>query len=99
MARGAEIYVRTSSETQGANSGPIEQETDCRRLAEEKGLQVVRVYRDIEKYRVGNRLVEPSGSRPDDLHYKKRSQMHPGMNSMSSSLGAKTGYIVDCDPC
>jgi len=28
-------------------------------------LQVVRVYRDVEKYRVGNRLVEPSGSRPD----------------------------------
>ena len=30
---------------------------------EEKGLQVVRVYRDVEKYRVGNKLVEPSGSR------------------------------------
>jgi DNA invertase Pin-like site-specific DNA recombinase len=50
---------------QGANSSPIEQEIDCRRVAEEKGLQVVYVYRDVEKYRVGNKLVEPSGSRSD----------------------------------
>ena len=65
MTRRAVIYIRTSSETQGANSSPIEQEEDCRRLANEKGLQVIRVYRDVEKYRVGNRLVEPSGSRSD----------------------------------
>lgn len=61
----AAIYIRTSSETQGGNSSPNEQEWDCQTLAKEKGLQVVRVYRDIEKYRVGNRLVEPSGSRSD----------------------------------
>jgi DNA invertase Pin-like site-specific DNA recombinase len=65
MSRRAVIYIRTSSETQGANSSPIEQETDCRRLAQEKGVQVVRVYRDVEKYRVGSKLVEPSGSRSD----------------------------------
>ena len=65
MSRRAAIYIRTSSETQGANSSPIEQEADCRRVAEEKGLQVVRVYRDVEKYRMGNKLVEPSGSRSD----------------------------------
>ena len=34
-------------------------------LAQENGLPVTRVYRDVEKYRVGNRLVEPSGSRSD----------------------------------
>ncbi|MBM3179190.1 MAG: hypothetical protein FJZ86_02430 [Chloroflexi bacterium] len=65
MTRRAVIYIRTSSETQGANSSPIEQETDCLNLAQEKGLQVVRVYRDVEKYRAGNKLVEPSGSRSD----------------------------------
>lgn len=65
MTRRAVIYVRTSTETQGTNSSPIEQESDCRRLAEQKGLQVVHVYRDVEKYRVGNKLVEPSGSRSD----------------------------------
>jgi DNA invertase Pin-like site-specific DNA recombinase len=59
------IYIRTSSETQGEKSSPIEQETDCRRLADEKGLQVVRVYRDVEKYLAGSKLVEPSGSRSD----------------------------------
>jgi site-specific DNA recombinase len=65
MTRRAVIYIRTSSETQGEKASPVEQEADCRRLAEEKGLDVVRVYRDVEKYRVGNRLVEPSGSRSD----------------------------------
>jgi DNA invertase Pin-like site-specific DNA recombinase len=65
MVRRAVIYIRTSSETQGERSSPVEQESDCRRLAKEKGLQVVRVYRDVEKYRVGNKLVEPSGSRSD----------------------------------
>lgn len=65
MIRRAAIYIRTSSETQGEKSSPLEQETDCRRLVEEKGLQVVHIYRDVEKYRVGNRLVEPSGSRSD----------------------------------
>jgi site-specific DNA recombinase len=61
----AVIYIRTSSESQAEKSSPAEQETDCRRLAAEKGLTVVRVYRDIEKYRAKNKLVEPSGSRSD----------------------------------
>ncbi|MDP1624604.1 MAG: recombinase family protein [bacterium] len=65
MSCRAVIYIRTSSEIQGERSSPVEQESDCRRLAKEKGLQVVRVYRDAEKYRVGNKLVEPSGSRSD----------------------------------
>ena len=59
------IYVRTSSESQAEKSSPAEQEADCRRLAAEKGVTVVRVYRDIEKYRTKNKLVEPSGSRSD----------------------------------
>ena len=65
MSRRAVIYIRTSSETQGGKSSPSEQEGDCQTLAKEKGLQVVRVYRDVEKYRVGNRLVKPSSSRSD----------------------------------
>jgi site-specific DNA recombinase len=65
VAHKAVIYVRTSSESQAEKSSPAEQEADCRRLASEKGLTVVRVYRDIEKYRVKNKLVEPSGSRSD----------------------------------
>ena len=65
MSRIAAIYIRTSSETQGENSSPVEQEADCLHLAQEKGLSVVRVYRDVEKYRVGNKLVEPSGTRSD----------------------------------
>lgn len=65
MSRRAVIYIRTSSETQGGKSSTGEQESDCQTLAKQKGLEVVRIYRDVEKYRVGNRLVEPSGSRSD----------------------------------
>ncbi|MEW6403754.1 MAG: recombinase family protein [Chloroflexota bacterium] len=65
MACRAVIYIRTSSETQGENSSSVEQEADCQRLAQENRLTVVHVYRDVEKYRVDNRLVEPSGSRSD----------------------------------
>ena len=65
MNRRAAIYVRTSSETQGEKSSPVEQETDCRHLARGNGLTVVQVYRDVERYRVGNKLVEPSGNRSD----------------------------------
>jgi DNA invertase Pin-like site-specific DNA recombinase len=65
MSRTAAIYIRTSSETQGGKSSPSEQEGDCQTLAKEKGLQVVRVYRDVDKYRVSGKLVEPSGSRSD----------------------------------
>lgn len=65
IQRKAAIYIRTSSESQGEKAIPSEQEEDCRLLAKEKGLTVVHVYHDIEKYRVKDKLVEPSGSRAD----------------------------------
>jgi site-specific DNA recombinase len=61
----AAIYVRTSSEHQGAKASPDEQEADCRKLAAEQGLEIVMVYRDIERYRVKRKLVDPSGTRAD----------------------------------
>lgn len=65
MGRRAVIYVRTSSEQQGEKCSPVEQEADCRQLADKQGLVVVNVYRDIERYRVKNKWVEPSGTRYD----------------------------------
>ena len=65
MSKLAAIYVRTSSEQQGERVSPGEQERDCRLLAEQNGLTVVAVYRDIERYRTRQRLVEPSGKRTD----------------------------------
>jgi len=65
MAKRAVIYVRTSSEQQGEKCSPVEQEADCRLYAEKQGLIVVNVYRDIERYRVKNKWVEPSGVRYD----------------------------------
>ena len=65
MQRKAAIYIRISSEAQGEKASPIEQEGDCRLLTKEKVLALVRDYRNIEKYRVKNILVEPSGTRVD----------------------------------
>jgi DNA invertase Pin-like site-specific DNA recombinase len=81
MTRRAVIYVRTSSENQGEKASPVEQEADCRRMADEQGLTVVNVYRDIERYRVRNKLVEPSGTRSD----------RPGLLAMLSD--AEQGYF------
>jgi site-specific DNA recombinase len=65
MNKFAGIYIRTSTEAQGEKASPVEQESDCRKLAETMNLQVVKVYKDIERYRIGNKLVEPSGERSD----------------------------------
>ncbi|MEK6753471.1 MAG: recombinase family protein [Chloroflexota bacterium] len=65
MSKKAVIYVRTSSERQGEKVSPVEQEADCRKYAAENDLTVINVYKDIERYRVKNKLVEPSGTRPD----------------------------------
>lgn len=59
------IYIRVSSERQAEKVSPEAQEQDCRALAERQGYIVVKVYRDTEKYRVGKRLVEPTGTRAD----------------------------------
>jgi site-specific DNA recombinase len=65
MGKRAVIYVRTSSEQQAEKCSPAEQEADCRQFAEKQGLVVLNVYRDIERYRVKNKWVEPSGTRYD----------------------------------
>jgi DNA invertase Pin-like site-specific DNA recombinase len=65
MGKRAVIYVRTSSEQQGEKCSPAEQEADCRQYAIRQGLVVVNVYRDIERYRVKNKWIEPSGTRYD----------------------------------
>jgi DNA invertase Pin-like site-specific DNA recombinase len=65
MKKNAAIYVRTSSERQGEKSSPSEQEGDCRQFAEEHDLTIVNVYRDIERYRVKNKIIDPSGTRYD----------------------------------
>ena len=77
MGQLAAIYVRTSSEAQAEKASPEEQERDCRQLADERGLEVVAVFRDVTKYRVGGKLVEPSGTRAD----------RPGLRAMMAAAG------------
>src|SRR5512135_3596879 len=61
----AVIYIRTSSEKQADKVSPQAQVADCRALCERLGYQLVEVFSDTERYRVGKRLVEPSGTRAD----------------------------------
>lgn len=61
------IYARVSSEAQASEekaSIPT-QLAECRQRAAALGLTVLAEYIDAEKYRVGGRLVEPSGTRAD----------------------------------
>jgi site-specific DNA recombinase len=58
-------YVRVSSERQADTASPEEQEADIRAYCEAHGYTLVEMYRDTERYRVGGRLVEPSGTRSD----------------------------------
>ncbi len=67
----AAIYIRVSSEKQGEKVSPQAQEADCREYCHQQGYSVVEVYRDIERYRVGRRLVEPTGTRADRVGLKR----------------------------
>jgi site-specific DNA recombinase len=71
VTKRAAIYVRVSTELQAERASPIEQEKDCRALCERLGFVVVEVYRDTERYRVGKRLVEPSGTRADRPQFRR----------------------------
>jgi len=82
--RNAAIYVRVSSEAQAEKSSPDEQEADCRKIANEKGLTVVAVYRDTSKYRAKSKLVEPSGTRTD----------RPGLVAMLKDAAAGKFSII-----
>jgi DNA invertase Pin-like site-specific DNA recombinase len=69
----AAIYVRVSSERQADPDkvSPQAQENDCRELCQREGYTVVEIYRDSERYRVGKRMVEPSGTRSDRPGFKR----------------------------
>jgi len=84
MKKRAAIYIRVSSEKQADKVSPQAQESDCRAYAAERGYSVVEVYRDTERYRVGRRLVEPSGTRPD----------RPGLRRMMADADADAFDII-----
>jgi len=65
MNKRAAIYIRVSTEKQAEKVSPQQQEKDCRAHCEAKGYAVTEVYKDIERYRSGRRMVEPSGTRAD----------------------------------
>ena len=65
VVKRAAIYIRVSTEKQAEKASPQEQEKDCREYCERQGYVVAEVYRDTERYRVGRKMVEPSGTRND----------------------------------
>jgi DNA invertase Pin-like site-specific DNA recombinase len=67
----AAIYIRTSSEQQAERVSPEAQEKDCRDYCAAHDYQVFDLYKDTEKYRVGSRMVEPSGTRADRPQLKR----------------------------
>ncbi|NUM43761.1 MAG: recombinase family protein [Anaerolineales bacterium] len=71
IVKRAVIYVRVSTEKQAEKVSPEAQEQDGRAYCEKQGYIVIAVYRDIEKYRSGKKLVEPSGTRRDRPKFKQ----------------------------
>jgi site-specific DNA recombinase len=69
----AGVYIRVSSEQQADPDkvSPQAQEADCRAFCQQRGYSVSEVYRDTERYRVGKRMVEPSGTRSDRPQLKR----------------------------
>jgi len=59
------IYIRVSTSDQSDTYAPDGQEADCRKRAQEEGIEVVAVYRDVQRYRTKTKWVEPSGRRAD----------------------------------
>jgi len=71
LSKIAAIYVRVSTLDQAQGASPEEQEFDCKKIAESKGLTVLNIYRDIEKYKVGKKMVNPSGKYSDRPQFKQ----------------------------
>jgi len=65
MSKKVAIYIRVSTEKQAEKASPEAQENDCRKYCADHDYEVVAVYKDIERYRLGRKMVEPSGSRAD----------------------------------
>lgn len=88
----AGIYVRVSSEEQAITkdgerkASPETQEAEVHAKLEELGYKVVKVYRDIEKYRSGGRMVDPSGTRSD----------RPGYLAMLKDIDAGVLDVIGC---
>ncbi|GAG94809.1 unnamed protein product, partial [marine sediment metagenome] len=71
-----QAYIKPANHNKNGNfaemkESPKAQQNDCRDYCEKMGYQVHAVYQDIKKYRVGNRLVQPSGTRTDRPEFQK----------------------------
>ena len=65
MTTRAVIYARVSSERQAGDDKVSiqEQVSACERLCHDRGYTVIATYVDDRRYRIGGKLVEPSGMR------------------------------------
>jgi len=74
MTKTAAIYIRVSTERQAEAVSPQTQENDAADYCRRNGYKVIDTYRDIERYRVGTKTVEPSGTRGDRPQFKRMLQ-------------------------
>jgi DNA invertase Pin-like site-specific DNA recombinase len=69
MRKNAAIYVRFSAEEPGDSISAEEQEQLCKSLILQNEDMLVGVYRDVRRYLIGTRLVDPLGTRIDRPGY------------------------------
>ncbi len=95
----AALYIRVSTEMQGEKASPVEQEREAREYCAQHGYTVTEVYKDTERYRVGKRLVEPSGSRHDRPQFQRMLADADAEHFEVIVAWREDGCIVVIDPC
>jgi site-specific DNA recombinase len=71
MRKNAAIYVRASAEDKSSAVSAEEQESLCKSLILQNEDMLVGVYRDVRRYRIGTRLVDPLAHRIDRPGYQE----------------------------
>jgi site-specific DNA recombinase len=64
-------YVRTSTALQADKVSPELQKQDIQDYCQQKGYNLIGFYEDIQKYKAGSRMVEPSARRSDRPQWLK----------------------------
>lgn len=71
MSKNAAIYVRASAAEKGDAISAEDQESLCKSLILQNEDMLVGVYRDVRRYRIGTRLVDPLAHRIDRPGYQE----------------------------
>ena len=82
----AVIYIRVSSERQAGEDrvAPEVQEQDCLELCQRLDLEPVEIIKDLTRYKIKGKLVEPSGTRSDRPGWQRLLSLLPDVDVLAA---------------